>query len=98
MIKTEDGGRKTAIRSGYRPNCWFGVTGDVGKVYNDCQVTFDVAGRIQPGEEADVFLTPFFPEYVRPIITIGQEFEICEGPKVVATGTITAISEQPSSG
>jgi translation elongation factor EF-Tu-like GTPase len=95
MVRTEDGGRKSPISSGYRPNCWFGVVGGAGKEYNDCEVLFEDRPNIPPGEDADVWLRPYHPELVRPLVTVGEQFDICEGLRVVARGVVIATDDGP---
>lgn len=46
---------------------------------------------VAPGGRARADAFPLRPEYLRPIASIGMEFEVCEGARVVAQATIEDI-------
>jgi translation elongation factor EF-Tu-like GTPase len=99
LLRTDEGGRRGAVASGYRPNCWFGLMLDGDRLYNDCLVTlidgetFEHDGDVwvNPGDRCRAMLHPAFPQYVRDVISIGFEFEVCEGRSVVAHGTVLSV-------
>jgi hypothetical protein len=100
LVTTEDGGRKTPIASDYRPNCWFGEDRDGRRLYHDVFFYFLEGGDavedrgtlwVAPGGWARADAFPLYASYVRPIVTRGMEFEVCEAARVVARATVEDI-------
>jgi hypothetical protein len=92
LLSTDEGGRNLAIFSGYRPNCWFGLWNELGtKTYNDVQLTFDTPAAIPPGGHAIVRAQPFQPQLVEDLVKVGMEFDVCEGPTVVAKAIVLEV-------
>lgn len=99
VLTTDEGGRRGPITSDYRPNCWFGLMQDGQRLYSDCVVTildgetFERDGDlwVNPGGRCRGSLRVVFPRYVREVLSIGQTFDVCEGHRVVARGTVLAV-------
>jgi hypothetical protein len=100
FLATEDGGRRGPVADSCRPNCWFGLREDGEKLYNDCVVhlrpgreTYRKDGVlwVAPGGQCDADLVPLWPQHVREAVRPGFSFEVCEGHKVVALGTVTEV-------
>jgi translation elongation factor EF-Tu-like GTPase len=89
MLRSEDGGRQTGIRSGYRPNHNFGPTD--GRTFYIGQIDFAVPVTIEPGQSAEVVVTfvtgPGLWEDLQP----GRQWRIQEGPKLVAVGEVQEV-------
>lgn len=96
FLSTAEGGRKTPVLSGYRPDAWFGAT-DVGKpVLHGIWVDFH-DDEIRPGETKSAAVTVRVPEGLRDFGTSleeGSKFEVREGAQVVARGRVTRMLAQ----
>lgn len=88
MRRTEDGGRRMPIRSGYRPNWW--LPGEAGHVWAGGSVELVDAAELAPGAAATVRIYPFVPE-VWEGIGIGSPLEMCEGPVLIGKATVTEV-------
>jgi hypothetical protein len=86
LTRTEDGGRQTAIKSGYR-SCWdISPAGD-GSLFSDAPLLLEGGDQLALGESAAVRLHPLFPEYwegVQP----GQVLGMFEGSKRVGLAVV----------
>jgi elongation factor Tu len=87
LVNTEDGGRSGPIFSGYRPQFYF-----EGEDF-ECR-KIDMAPKpVFPGETAEVRIT--LSEYATATLTgrvnPGDNFELHEGKKSVASGVVTGI-------
>ena len=87
LLPTEQGGRHTAVRSGYRPNCWLGEVGGGERLYHDALFTLEEVSEIAPGETGIARLQPLYPDYWRDV-TPGREAVVCEGRRVVGTAIV----------
>lgn len=85
FLKTEEGGRKSAAFSGYRPQFYYD-----GHDW-DAQHTYIGVEKVAPGETALAHLTFMSPEYHRERVHVGMPFEVREGAKVVARGIVTKL-------
>ena len=83
-----EGGRKTFIRSGYRPNIRFGDA-----VYVDGAITFSDREKVFPGDQCRVKIRFPKPEFVKKYLTVGTTFDIHEGAHKVGEGKILALPE-----
>lgn len=98
-----EGGRRTPIASGYRPDCWFGRVSAGGEHYlTGCHVflrpgedVFEDDGTlwVPPGGRCIADVLARYPAYVRDLVRVGGVFDVHEGSRVVASGAITAISD-----
>jgi translation elongation factor EF-Tu-like GTPase len=87
LFKTEEGGRTSYVRSGYRPNFRF------GDLYTDGALTFLDHQQVYPGDKCEVRVTFANPDYVRAYLRVGACFDITEGPRKVGEGVILSIPE-----
>jgi len=85
LLNTEEGGRTSFVRSGYRPNIRF------GDLYTDGAFTFLDHQQAYPGDECEVRLTFVNPDYVRAYLMVGACFDITEGSQKVGEGVILSI-------
>ncbi len=88
LLTTEEGGRKSPIKTGYRPNHNFdGLENNffyIGKV--------DFEGEwLYLGENRKVTVSFFDARGLREKLTIGREWRIQEGVHLVGKGTITKL-------
>jgi len=100
FISTEQGGRKGAVASDYRPICWFGEYRDGSRPYHDVffyflegSAAFEDRGTlwVPPGGSCRADGFPLHRRYLRPSVSRGVSFEVCEGNRVVANATIENI-------
>lgn len=82
---TEEGGRKSAVRSGYRSQIHCdGYDWDAVHVYPDVDVVY-------PGQTARVWLSFLSPDAHVGKLYPGKQFQIREGRQIFACGTVTKI-------
>lgn len=84
-LTSEEGGRYTPVKSGYRGQFHYN-----GKDWDACQ-EFTDKELCDPGESVNVRLLTASPVFHYGKFFIGQEFEIREGARKVAKGTITKV-------
>ena len=85
FLRTEEGGRKSPVRSGYRPQFRYaGADWDAVQEYLG-------ADWVNPGDVVTARLIFFRPEFHRGRIAPGMPFEIAEGSRVVGRGVITRV-------
>jgi hypothetical protein len=84
-LTTEEGGRKGYVASGYRGQFYYN-----GKDW-DAPQEFINKKECNLGETVKVFLQTTSPDFHIGQFSIGQEFEIREGAKIVGRGRITKI-------
>ncbi|MCX4745751.1 elongation factor Tu [Kitasatospora sp. NBC_01287] len=84
LLATAEGGRRTAITSGYRPQFYL-RTGDVVG-----DLDLGGHGPALPGESVDVTVTLGQPVPLEP----GLGFAVREGGRTVAAGTVRTVGEQ----
>jgi hypothetical protein len=90
--KTEDGGRITPLKSGYRPNHVFEKVSNpklLSTYIGDLE--FDEQELIYPGETKIVTVRFLKNESLEKYITIGQKWFIYEVPNLIAEGEILEI-------
>jgi len=85
FVPTEQGGRRTPVASGYRPQFYRdGVNFDAVHTYIGVEQVF-------PGQTVRAFLSFIHPDLQVGHLHPGTEFEIREGQRVVATGYVIRI-------
>ena len=85
---TEEGGRRTPVRSGYRPIFDIGKRLPDGQIsYHDAQVTVMGRDSIRPGEAADVILWCPEPSSWNQEV-VGATIRACEGPKIIGEAEV----------
>jgi hypothetical protein len=87
FLKTEEGGRKNRVTSGYRPH--FQI--DEEKHLTSAQLLFIEKDNVFPGEtvvaEIRIFMKDFFKEHLK----MGKDFILSEGPNIIAKGKIIKV-------
>lgn len=92
LLSTEEGGRRTAIASGYRPNHVFEGTGDQGHWFG--QIVFD-GDPMEPGESGPVSVDFMYRPGLRKYLAPGTQWRIQEGARLVGTAVITRVEKLP---
>jgi len=89
---TEEGGRKTGVKSGYRPNHVFEKTDNIKllRTYMG-EIKFDNEESIQPGETNIVTVRFLKNPEIEKYMRVGQIWYIYEVPKLIAEGEIIEI-------
>jgi elongation factor Tu len=90
VLRTEEGGRKNPVYQGYRPQFnWQNSDWDA-KYDMGVEVGVEVA---KPGGTfaCEITLSTGAQEEILPKMETGMEFELREGARVIARGTITKI-------
>jgi len=84
LLATEQGGRRTGICSGYRPNHVFEYNKN-GKVFQTyiADIVFDKDATIEPGESREVAVRFFLHQRIEGYLDKGQKWMIHEGAKLV---------------
>lgn len=85
FLRTDEGGRKMPIFSGYRPQFYY--AGGEG----DAQHTYLGVEQVNPGDTVTAQLMFYRPQNHVGKIAVGIEFLIREGDRTVATGKVTKI-------
>ena len=85
FLRTEEGGRDKSVRTGYRPQFFY-----QGEDYDAIHQYFDKE-EVFPGETVIAHLHFLYPELLYDRLGPGEQFEIREGYRTVAKGTITRI-------
>jgi translation elongation factor EF-Tu-like GTPase len=87
-IRAEDGGRKSPIQTGYRPNWW--LPAEAGNVWTGGTVEIVDAEALAPGATGTIRIYPFVPDAWERV-QIGSHIEMCEGRFLVGKGTVTRV-------
>jgi elongation factor Tu len=83
LLSAKEGGRRTAIATGYRPQFYLRTADVVG------DMDFGRAGTALPGQTVEVAVSLGRPMPIEP----GLGFAIREGGRTVGAGTVTAVVE-----
>ena len=83
FLSTEEGGRKTPVKSGYRPNHFFGEFGYMGAII--------LEEPLNPGESRNVKVAFLDVKELREELAIGKEWRIQEGGFLVGKGIILKL-------
>ena len=86
-----EGGRRSAIRSGYRCSCR--LNRDDHHVYHDASISLHEIEELSPGSTGFARVYPHHPDDWRGVVA-GSTVELCEGPRVVGRAVVTATSWQ----
>lgn len=84
---TEEGGRKTAAKSGYRPQVKF----DFEEIQTSGQQTFIHREIVYPGDTVEAEIRILSSDLFTNKLSENMEFEFREGARVVGTGRIVQI-------
>ena len=93
LFETESGGRKTGIKTGYRPNHVFEYNEGIFKQTYIGQISFDNQERIMPGETADVEVEFINMLDIKRFISVGRKWWIHEAAKRFGEAEIIEIIE-----
>lgn len=97
LLKTEDGGRKSGILSGYRPNHLF--DNDIKtKGYNSFmgQITWEDNMMLLPGEERNVYIHFLGSAAIDKYLNIGQKWYLYEGPHMIGNAEMVSFLDTES--
>jgi len=86
-LTSEQGGRKTPAKSGYRPQVKF----DFREMQTSGQQIFIDKETVFPGDKVDAKIKILSPDYFADSLTEGMNFEFREGATVIGTGQIKYI-------
>jgi len=94
LKRTDEGGRRTGIMSGYRPNHVFEYEKD-GKINQTFMgdIIFENQVNIEPGEEKIVIVRFLLNQPIEKYLNKGQIWWIHEGPNLVGRGEILSIED-----
>ena len=84
---TEEGGRKTAAKPGYRPHIKF----DFDEMQTSGQQVFIEREIVFPGDTVNAEIKILSVKHFEGKLKVGMKFEFREGPTVVGTGKIKHI-------
>ena len=84
---TEEGGRKTAVKSGYRPQIKF----DFDEMQTSGQQTFIEREIVFPGDTVRAEIIILSAEHFEGKLKVGMKFEFREGLTIIGTGKIMHI-------
>jgi elongation factor Tu len=90
FVATADGGRRTPVWSGYRPQFFFD-----GDDY-DCEVVFATSNAVNPGDtaSAQITLSKNASKMLAGKVKPAASFSLREGSRVVARGSIAGEPSQ----
>ncbi|MEP7233005.1 MAG: hypothetical protein ABI691_22285 [Ginsengibacter sp.] len=86
-LTTEQGGRKIAAHSGYRPQIKFDFT----EMQTSGQQTFIDRETVFPGDIVEAKIKITSPDYFKGSLVEGMKFEFREGETIIGTGQIMEI-------
>ncbi|PZR22991.1 MAG: hypothetical protein DI539_04215 [Flavobacterium psychrophilum] len=87
---TEEKGRATAAKSGYRPTVKF----PFDKMMTTGIQTFVGKELVYPGESIDAIISILSFEHFYNRLDVGMEFIFAEGQRIIGTGVIKEILNQ----
>lgn len=87
---TEEGGRKTPAKSGYRPQVAFDFT----EMQTSGQQIFIDKEIVYPGETVKAEITVLTPSILKGKIKVGMTYEFREGATVIGTGEVLEILDK----
>lgn len=92
LLKSEEGGRRSPVASGYSPGFDFGVVGSDGrKMQNGGVMILEGREQLAPGEESVVRIRPLIPELIHAAVQPTLEFNVMEGGRAVGRGAILEV-------
>jgi translation elongation factor EF-Tu-like GTPase len=88
---TEEGGRRTGIISGYRPNHVFKYKDNKFVAAYMGDIRFSEHEIIKPGEEKIVTVRFIHGQPIKHYLTVGRQWWIHEGPNLVGEAYIVEV-------
>ena len=92
FYRTDEGGRRSAVFSGYRCQHDFHPQHPVG--WNDASYQFVGTDLVEPGQLVRAMMYLAVPERNFGRLFVGMHFWAAEGNRVVASGRITKIVDE----
>lgn len=93
LFSTDEGGRKTAISSGYRPNHVFEYESNERTLYTYIgDIQFNEAEIVNPGDEKEVTVRFLAHQSIEKYLEIGRKWWIHEGSIKIGEATILDIT------
>ncbi len=89
FLRSEEGGRKSIIFSGYRPSIWWDGLEERGG--NDGQIILEGRDTCFPGEECVTRVEFYYPELLPTSIKTGMTFTVREGGRVIGRGQVIDV-------
>jgi len=89
-LSTAEGGRKTAMLSGYRPSHNFGKNGHL----NDGKHEYADGAQIDPGRSGRALIWLLAPVENYGLLSVGDSFTVQEGSRIVGHGKITELRNE----
>jgi elongation factor Tu len=86
-LRTDEGGRRGPVASGYRPNHDFGLPGE----WSGAMHEYPDDSWVQPGQSARALLWLFAPERHLGRLHPGFRFTVREGSRIVGHGEIVRV-------
>lgn len=90
VTRTDEGGRRFPVFSGYRPNWDIGNLHEGQPTFNDAMLSVEQAPHLEPGAEGTVRVHPLSPELWAHVVT-GQHIKMQEGSRVVGEGVVLEV-------
>ena len=90
FLSTEEGGRKTPVFSGYRPQVKF----ELMEVQTSGEQTFLNKEEVNPGDSVIAGIRLLGIEYFNNFLEEGMLFDFREGSRIIGTGKVTNILNQ----
>jgi elongation factor Tu len=90
LLRTEEGGRKTPLFTGYRPAVYFGDR------QTDGLIVFDCKDKPALGGEYTVMIALTHPEDLGDALRKDATFDFREGLKIIGRGKVLAVEETKS--
>jgi len=85
LLSSEDGGRATAAKNGYRPQFFY------DQEHWDAAIELIDKKEIYPGDSAEVYFQFTKPKIHVNRLQVGKKFQLKEGSLTVAEGEVTEI-------
>ena len=91
LLAPEEGGRRSAIRSGYRPSFRLDHVDGEWRGTHDATIWLDGADVLSPGSTARARVYPHVPDSWTDVVA-GSRLELREGARVVGRAVVIATS------
>lgn len=92
LLRTEDGGRRSGVRSGYRPNHNFAGPDD--REFYIGQIEFDSDETIELGESREVLVRFISGPGLQERLQVGRNWRIQEGGRLVGEATVLEVRHE----
>jgi elongation factor Tu len=89
LLRTDQGGRRSAVHSGYRPNHNFGGHDDLEFYIG--QIDFQSPDTLELGDSREVFVRFISGPGLREKLQVGRSWRIQEGHRLVGEATVLEV-------